>query len=81
MTLRLEVRKRMTHAALTAWEITVANAAPLTPRSSTKIRMGSSTIFSTAPITTDSIAVFDSPCPLINVFKPTATCTKIVPIR
>ena len=46
------VKKRSTHAADTAWDKMVARAAPRTPMSSTKMKMGSSTMFSPAPMST-----------------------------
>ena len=46
----LPVRKRKVQAAEAAWEMTVAMAAPCTPMSSAKMKMGSRMIFKTAPI-------------------------------
>ena len=46
------VRKRRTHAADTAWERIVARAAPRTPSPRPKMKMGSSSVFSPAPIRT-----------------------------
>ena len=46
------VRKRSTHAAETAWERIVARAAPRTPRPKPKMKMGSSSVFSPAPMRT-----------------------------
>ncbi len=45
-------RNRSTQSMDTAWEQMVASAAPFTPICSPKIRMGSRTIFSPAPIST-----------------------------
>ena len=46
------VRYRSTHRAETAWETTVAAAAPRTPMRNTKMKTGSSTIFTIAPSAT-----------------------------
>ena len=54
-------RKPTFHAALMAWEITVAMAAPRTPQPNTKIKIGSRTILITAPITMESMAVLGFP--------------------
>lgn len=73
ITVRLPSRKLITHAADTACERMVASAAPRTPIWNTKINSGSSTMLSTAPIKTESIAVFALPCALIKVFNPNAS--------
>ena len=65
ITLFSETRKCTTHIALTACDRTVATAAPRTPICSTKMNSGSRQIFNTAPIRTDNIAIFASPCPLM----------------
>ena len=78
---RREHRKESTHAALQAWEMTVAMAAPLTPMSSRKINTGSRTIFITAPMMTDVIAIPGLPCVYIKVFRPNDSCTNTVPNR
>ena len=46
------VRNRSTHRAETAWDRMVARAAPRTPISSTKMKMGSRMVFRMAPIRT-----------------------------
>ena len=74
-------RKASTQQALTAWDRMVARAAPLTPHWKTKIKMGSSTIFSTAPMSTLSMAVIAFPWVLMKVFRPRASWTKTVPSR
>ena len=81
MTLRLEHRKLKTHSALTAWDRMVARAAPRTPIPSTKMKMGSSTMFSTAPMSTLSMAVVALPWALMKAFSPSASCTNTVPSR
>ena len=59
----------------------VARAAPRTPKPSTKMNTGSSTMLVTAPISTLSMAVVAKPWALMKVFRPSASCTKMVPIR
>ena len=81
MTLFFEVRNHITQRALTAWEMIVASAAPRTPIPAAKIRIGSSTMLITAPISTENMAILAFPCPLINVLSPTANCTNMVPIK
>ena len=51
------VRNRSTQSAEMPCEITVASAAPFTPMSSAKIKMGSKRMFRIAPIKTVSIPV------------------------
>ncbi len=72
-------RKRITHTALTAWLSTVAIAAPWTPMSSTKIRMGSRMILHTAPTTVVAMLILANPCVVMNGFSPITIITKIVP--
>ena len=62
-----------------ACDIIVASAAPRTPICNPKIKIGSSTMLITAPISTDNIPVFANPCAVINAFNPSVNCTKIVP--
>ncbi len=57
----LPIRKETTQRQEIAWEMMVARAAPRTPMSNPKIRMGSRTILVTAPISTESIAVREKP--------------------
>ncbi|CCY64343.1 unknown [Prevotella sp. CAG:1124] len=78
---RLEVRKRSTHTALHAWDMTVATAAPLTPMPNANMNRGSSAMLSTAPISTEYIATAGRPCALMNVLSPVDSSTNIVPIR
>ena len=54
-------RKPTFHAALIAWEITVAMAAPCTPQPNTNMKIGSRTILITAPMTMESMAVLGFP--------------------
>ena len=75
----LPVRKRRTNAALTACEITVASAAPCTSMWKTKMNSGSSSVFSTAPISTVIIPALEKPCAVMNGFKPRDSCTNTVP--
>ena len=53
--------KATTKAALAAWEITVAMAAPRTPMSKTKMNSGSRAMFSAAPNITDAIPILANP--------------------
>ena len=69
-------RNKMTHMQDIPCEMTVASAAPRTP----KIKIGSSTIFAAAPISTVSIPYFAKPCAVIKAFRPSVSCTKSVPI-
>ena len=60
-TVMFPVRNLRTHNADTAWDIMVASAAPFTPMSSPKMKIGSSTIFSTAPTSTVIMLIFANP--------------------
>ena len=62
-----------TNIADTNCEVTVASAAPLTPILNPNIKIGSSIIFSPAPIATVTIPIVVNPCVLIYGFIPTAT--------
>ena len=75
------VRKTSTHTAEHPWAITVAQAAPCTPRSSQKMKMGSSTMFTTAPSPTVIIPTRPKPWALINGFMPSPIITNTVPNR
>ena len=57
----LPARNRSTHTEEINWEMTVARAAPLTPRCRTKMKTGSNIIFKTAPIKTVSMPVLAKP--------------------
>ena len=72
-------RKRSTKQQLASWESTVAMAAPATPRRSTKIKTGSSAMLSTAPSTTENIAILGKPWQMINWLMPVESSAKIVP--
>ncbi|KAF5046046.1 hypothetical protein DSECCO2_474960 [anaerobic digester metagenome] len=52
------VRNFITQSDDSAWERTVANAAPFTPMLNPNMNMGSSTMFVTAPIITVSMLYF-----------------------
>ena len=78
---RRPVRKRSTQTADTPWEMTVARAAPFTPMPSRKMKMGSSTRLSTAPMTTVIIPVRPKPCVLMKGFIPRLIITNRVPSR
>ena len=73
------VRNHRTKAALTYWLITVAMAAPATPKSNTKMKMGSKTIFVTAPSIVVIIEKLLNPCALRNGFRPRVINTKTLP--
>ena len=75
-----EVRKRSTHTKDTACDKIVARAAPFTPISKPKMRMGSRIMLHTAPIATVSIPVLAYPCALIKALSPREIWTKIVPM-
>ena len=76
---RLPVKNRSTHTAPTAWLSTVAVAAPRTPISSTKIKMGSRIMLHTAPITVVSILNAAKPCVVTKGFMPSTTSTNTLP--
>ena len=76
---RLPKRKRITKAALAAWEITVAMAAPRTPMPRAKMNTGSSTMFSAAPSITEAMPILAKPWQMMNWFKPLAAKAKKVP--
>ena len=78
---RREKRKLTTHTALHAWESTVAKAAPFTPMSNQKIKIGSRMMFNKAPIRTENMAMAGRPCALIKLFNPVDISTNIVPKR
>ena len=73
------VRNRRTQTQETIWLSTVASAAPPTPISSKKMKTGSSTRFSTAPIRVVSIPILGNPWALIKPFSPVASMVNVVP--
>ena len=73
------VRNRRIHTALTAWLRTVAMAAPATPMSKTKMKMGSRTMLITAPMTVVSILVPAKPWVVMKGFMPITTSTNTLP--
>lgn len=74
-------RKRSTNRQLASWLSTVAMAAPLTPRSSRKIKTGSRMILSTAPSITDCIPFLAKPWQMMNWFIPVDSRANTVPVR
>ena len=62
-------------------EMTVAIAAPFTPRPRVKIKTGSNIILETAPINTDFIPLVEYPCAFMYGFIPVESMINIVPIR
>ena len=79
-TLFLLNRNSTTHRHDTPCETMVASAAPRTPMPSLKIRIGSSTILHTAPISTVSIPSRAKPWAVMNAFMPSVSWTKTVPM-
>ena len=77
----LRVRKYNTNMAEKLCDITVAIAAPLTPKLKKNINNGSNMRFITAPIATDVIPTVEYPCALIYGLSPTANIEGRVPIR
>ena len=75
----LPIRKLTTHTQEMPWESTVASAAPRTPMFSPKMKSGSSTMLSAAPIVTVSMLVVEKPCAVMKALSPSESCTKIVP--
>ena len=63
------------------WEIMVAQAAPATPISNTKIKIGSSTMLHTAPISTENMPIRANPWALIKALSPSASSTNTVPME
>ena len=66
---------------MTAWLITVANAAPFTPYSRTKINMGSKTRFNKVPIRPIIIGIFVSPSPAKIARKNKENTTNPIPYK
>ena len=81
MTLRFDDRNMTTHAADTACASTLANAAPYTLMWSVKMNSGSSATDSSAPMSVETMAMRALPWAVMNVFNPSASCTKMVPER
>ena len=63
-------RNSSTHAQDRACEMMVAQAAPATPMLKPKMKMGSSTMLATAPMSTESMPVLAKPCAVMNAFMP-----------
>ena len=78
---RFPSRKRITHAAESSWDSTVARAAPDTPMSSRKMKMGSSTILAAAPMRVVTIPTRPKPWALMKPFIPVPTMARGVPMR
>ena len=78
---RLPSRNSSTHTAESTWESTVARAAPCTPMSKTKIKMGSRMILATAPMMTVSMEKAEKPWVVMKLFSPRETSTAMVPQR
>ena len=72
-------KNRSTHTMDTAWDKMVARAAPRTPKSRPKIKMGSRIVFKMAPMRTVFILTVVKPWAVINAFMPRVISTKAVP--
>ena len=72
-------RKETAHTAERNWERMVARAAPCTPMPNTKIKMGSSTMLVTAPMSTVIMPLRPKPWALMNWFMPRLIMTNILP--
>ena len=72
---------RKTHSAAANWEITVATAAPATPRPSAKMNTGSRAKLMTTPSTVVIIPVRGNPSALIKGVSPVANIENAVPIK
>lgn len=76
----VRVKKNVTtHMHEQNCEITVARLEPRTPIPKVKIKIGSSTIFTTAPSRTEPIAINERPCVSINGLSPCKIIRKSVP--
>ena len=75
----LPIRKLTTHTQETPCEITVASAAPRTPMFRPKMKIGSSTMLHTAPMSTVIMPVVAKPCAVMNAFMPSVSSTNSVP--
>ena len=75
----LPVKNEITHIHEIPCDITVAIAAPFTPRPSAKIKIGSRMMLHIAPMITVNIPVFENPCAVTKAFMPRVSCTNIVP--
>ena len=76
---RLPHKNQRTQTALTPWLKTVAMAAPATPILKPKIRIGSSTMLHTAPITVVIMLNLAKPCVVTNGFIPITSSTNTLP--
>ena len=76
---RLPKRNSTTNRALAAWEITVAMAAPCTPRSNAKMNTGSRRMLRAAPSITEAMPTLAKPWQITNWFSPVAVRAKMVP--
>ncbi len=81
MMARLPAKNRSAQAAEAAWETTLPRAAPATPHPATKMRIGSSAMFITAPSMTVAMPKREKPCALMKPFIPAASITNGVPIK
>ena len=59
----------------------VASAAPRTPIPKPKMKMGSSTMLATAPMSTVAMETVENPWEVIKKFRPSEISTKMVPHR
>ena len=75
----LDSSTAVTKAQDAAWERTVAAAAPATPMSSAKMKIGSRMMFITAPMTTVAMPKVENPWQMMNWFSPAASTENTVP--
>ena len=78
---RFPSRKATTKAALAAWLITVAMAAPRTPMSKVKMNRGSRTMFRAAPSITEAMPTLAKPWQITSWLRPVAARANRVPLR
>ena len=72
-------RKVTTHTQDTAWDSTVARAAPRTPMSRAKMNRGSSRMLHTAPMRTVFMPTWAKPWAVMKAFRPRVSSTNRVP--
>ena len=64
---------------MTAWEITVAKAAPCIPQENPKMKIGARIAFSNTLMSIDNMAILGLPSPRMAAFRPKATVWNTVP--
>ena len=81
MRVRLPRRKDTAQTVEKNWAMMVAKAAPCTPMSSRKMKMGSSTMLVTAPSNTVIMPLRPKPWALMKLFIPRLIITNTLPHR